>query len=321
MGSARHISWSFSQEQLHRHCPRAFFWDYFPWGEPEERVARYLSKVTSLDQLSGLILHNSIVLGLRQYQHIRVIPADLAERAVAKLHRQISMSRAFADSIKLGKRPPTAECVLDGHLYGGHTDTDLRVAEAMIRDGLTNLTSSELWKVIRSVRRRDWLEVETNTCASRHVLGGTKLGLPQGFRIYTAFDFGVKVNGGLHLIDWKAGRFSEPAEALAIRQLTGYSLWAFDQGSDPSAVTIQPAFLGETPPAWAPVPVRSEVLTQVKEGIARHHEMLTERLAVERLTNRRSQYIAQRGAFSKTSCASRCVACKYRALCHPKGLN
>lgn len=281
-------------------------------------MARYLAKVVSLEQLAGLILHNSIVLWLRQYQHIRIIPADLSERAVAKLHQHVSMSRAFADSIKQGKRPPTAECVLDGHFYAGGATIDLVVAEAMIRDGLTNLASSELWKVIRSVRRRDWLEVETNTCASRHVLGGTNLGLPQGLRVYTAFDFGLKINGGLHLIDWKAGPFTEPVEALAIRQLTGYSLWAHDQGFDPSAVTIQPAFLGEAPPAWAPVSVPGEVLAQVKEGITRHHKMLTERLTSERLPNRRSQYLARRSDFPKTSCVSLCVACKYRALCHQK---
>lgn len=325
MGTSRHVSWSHSQEQTFKFCPRAFFLEYFPWGEPYQDVARYLSKVTSAQNLAGTAVHRAITHWLRQYKQIKVVPKRVADHALDWYRFQVAKSRAFCEAVQRGRRPPGADNVLFGHLYG-NGDDGVEQGEDVIVGCITNFGESEAWGLIRAVQRRDWLETETDTCAGRSIVASAGLGLADasGLRVYTVFDFAIKFGGSLNIIDWKTGASDVNAEQRTRRQLAGYALWGLNDGWAQEEIRTQAMFLEPSPPKWSPRPLKNSDLDAVRRGIVAHDDMLTARVHVEygprTGLHRGLTYRAREHDFPKTKNLEKCATCKFRALCHPEGL-
>jgi len=77
MGVSKYRSWSQSRQNTYDTCPRRWFWEYFPYTEPEEQRACFLKRVQSISELVGSHVHDAIELGLRQFKSTSVWPTKL----------------------------------------------------------------------------------------------------------------------------------------------------------------------------------------------------------------------------------------------------
>ncbi|HEY3782386.1 MAG TPA: PD-(D/E)XK nuclease family protein [Fimbriimonadaceae bacterium] len=324
MGTARKRSWSFSRQRSYEYCPRRFYYDYFSWGDQDEKLVNYLRRITTPEQLAGLIVHDVLALWLQQYRQIGIAPVNLQEFALARYRRSIEQSREFVNTIKEDRRPSSSGPIFDQDLYREHYFGSLFAGQQSIIESLQNFESGSVWEAIRKTKRKRegeqlWLEVDTNLHEGRWIEADLSLGLggADGLRIYAVFDFGLKRDGKLHLYEWKTGRITDKAKANAKQQMAVYALWGLANGYALSEIVSHIVWLGSADTHFD-LEVTDRDLDEVRQLILTQDQLENSK-TVHHATKKRglnnSFYVAERDNFPQTDNLRNCARCKYRMLC------
>lgn len=317
MGSARNRSWSITRHNLYTKCPRAYFYEYFPWGEPEQDILWFLKRVKSVQLLAGDIVHELISLALRQF-HDKGVVTDLLVPAANQFDLRVKESLRIAEIVKSGKKPPSKGSVLAHHLEVGASECMELAGKASVEDALRAFEISEAWEVIRNSEPRLWVKILTDTDPKPYFEVSEKLGFQRalGLRAYSVYDFAFRHRKEFVIVDWKTGEKSSYSIANTKLQTAVYSLWAMNQGVKGANIRIQPFFLqlGE---AWSPQPVSEEALDEVREMIQDHDSLMRD-LVIREDKGEKMIFHAKRLDFPPKANPNICRGCKFRSIC-PEG--
>lgn len=163
MGTAKNISWSWSRQAQMQRCPRAFFFSYYPWGEPEQDVLVFLKQARSIPLLVGDVAHFFIGLYLRQYQEAGRDAGDVIPHAVRRYDERLHWSERLADAARAGKRPGAHGSVLLHHLESGPSETMENAGRETLVESLEAFYESEALAFLKSTNRRWWKPITGDT--------------------------------------------------------------------------------------------------------------------------------------------------------------
>lgn len=322
MGTARNMSWSWSRQALFRRCPRAFFFSYYPWGEPEQDVLAFLKKARSIPLLVGDVAHFFISLALDQYKTSGRPTEELVSHAVRRYDDALRWSLRTADMVAAGKRAGTAGSVLLHHLDFGASEAMESAGRETLVSSIKAFETSSAWEFLQTTSRRGWFDVTKATDSLPYVEARASLGfnLPEDIRLYTPYDLALWNRRELHIIDWKTGKPKPATEADAKKQLAAYSLWALTQRAKLENVRVQPFFL-RPGQVWDPREVSQGELASAIAEIEAHHR--NELALVERVVERgpkpksitRVFWRAKREDFPPRPRPAICINCNFRFVC------
>ncbi len=320
MGSAKNISWSWSRQSLMQRCPRAFFFAYYPWGEPEQDALVFLKQARSIPLLVGDVAHFFIALSLRQYQENGRDVGDITPHAVRRYDEQLRWSARLAEAARAGRRPGTHGSVLMHHLEAGPSETMETAGRETLIQTLEAFYQSEALKFLRTTDRKMWKSITGATDELPYIEARENRGFNKkmnGLRLYMPYDVALEHKKGHYIIDWKTGERKAPSVSNGYKQLAAYSIGS-QYAHETKPVAVQPVFLrpGEK---WEPRFVTSEAQQEARDAIECHH--LRELELVERVVER-----GDRGYAKVTWCAKRedfpakprkpiCAMCNFRFIC------
>ncbi len=300
---------------MFRTCPRAFFYNYFPWGEPDQDVLVFLKRTLSLEQMIGQVVHDAIALALRQYQSNKIIYPDLAPLVIQDLKGRIQTSFYLSKFVKDGKRPPSNEPVLQHHLENGPSPAMEKAARDTAIENVQAFLNSEAWKFLQTTDTEKWEPIDTSTCTKPSILASRAIGFKSAFdlRVFTPFDLAIRYNGDFIIVDWKTGKRTQRNLEKARKQTVGYALWALDFGIPLNGIQVQPFWLTEGE-IWDPQRITRDEVRSVQEDIEMQNAAEKALLKEAADKNGEKTYVALAGNFpAKPGWA--CAGCKFKAIC------
>lgn len=320
MGSAKNMSWSWSRQAQMQRCPRAFFFAYYPWGEPEQDALVFLKQARSIPLLIGDVAHFFIALSLRQYQENGREVGDVIPHAVRRYDEQLRWSERLAEAARAGRRPGTHGSVLLHHLESGPSETMESAGRETLVQVLEAFYDSEALAFLRTTERRKWKPVTGATDELPYIEARENRGFPKsmhGLRLYMPYDVSLEHRKTHYIIDWKTGERKAPSVAEGYKQLASYSIGS-QYSHESTPVAVQPVFLrpGEK---WEPRVVTPEAQQEAREAIECHHMKelaLVERVLVDgdrgypKVTWR-----AKREDFPAKPRKPFCAMCNFRFVC------
>lgn len=315
MGSSRIRGWNFTRQELYAKCPRAYFYEYYPWGEsnPHEDILWFLKRATTVPMLVGTVVHDAVALALRGFRESKYVYKDLAPLATRWYDEHLAESQRIAAIVRSGKRPPDEGTVIASHLIGGQSELVEQSGRAAVADHLKAFSNSATWEFLRSTDPKGWYPISDRP---RYFKASAALGFSKarGIRLYTVFDLAFRQNNDCVIIDWKTGQKKADAILRARRQLAGYALWAISKGRTLDKIKTQVVFLtdGET---WRPESVTQDEVDQVRDGIEQH--IASENQFVRRTTSPDGdvKWVARVEDFPARPRAAICTGCKFRTVC------
>lgn len=317
MGSARHRSWSHTRGKLAASCPRALYFQYYPWGDEKQNIARFLRRAVSVESLAGTIVHRHIALGLRQLLRRRSYPKGFSSAAAAEYEAALKLSKFLAKAVREGRRPSDEGQVLFHHLYGRDDEIGESKGLVSIQSSLDRFYNSSALEFLKGTNFDRWKRILTNTDDTPCFTATAELGFQSavGLRIYAAYDLALEVDDDLIVIDWKMGNRSAASEARTQRQLAVYALWGMSNGHSLDRIKVAPHWLGDDPPL-EPRSVLPELIRSVVEQIDVDDHW--ERNATRPIADEHGEivrYDAGRGDFEARPEAALCGWCPYWSIC------
>jgi len=317
LGSARHRSWSHSRQETYDRCPRSLYFQYFPWGDPDQNLARFLRRAVTPERLAGTIIHDMVVLGLRTLVRRQTYPLGLAANGIAKYDEAIRDSLRIAKIVKKGTRPPDEGVCLFHHLYGVEDVAGESRGREIVECCLTAFETSSALEFLKTTNFDRWERILTDTDNIPSFIATADLGFEgaAGLRVYAAYDLAFRHGDDFILIDWKTGSKSGRSLLAARRQLAVYGLWAMSRGIPLDRIKVQVYWLqdGEQ---WDPQPLNAEDVANALRQIEEHDTV--EREATTPIPDRNGEivkYEADRDAFPAQPDVVKCGWCPYRAIC------
>ena len=318
MGTSRFRSWSFSREKTFRECPRRFFFEYFPYGEPDANVLGVMKKATCLSMLVGTITHDLIANALRLFKATGKVRPGMHRQGVALFDDALTASAKAAPRVNQGLAVPIGTQVLLHHLEKGSFEMRETLARESLVTYLDAFEASVAWDWLRSTERRDWQQVKAATDRKESIIASSKLGFQSsiGLRIYTPYDLALKVSDDFLIIDWKTGEKSSRAMASAKRQTAIYALRALDKDFPLENIKLAPYWLKADRQVETRT-VEADEIADVIRGIE-EHDMTERALLTERKDGEgKVEFCASKEDF-QPKVGRHCADCKYRKLC-PEG--
>ena len=317
LGSARHRSWSHTRGNLAETCQRALYFQYFPWGDEEQNVARFLRRAASPDSLAGTIVHRQVVIGLRQLVRKGTYPQGLHEDGLREYAEALLESQRIAATVHSGKRPPDEGTALFHHLYGAEDAEAEEKGRKVVERSLRAFEESRALAFLRLTNTDRWERIITNTDDIPSFVASEALGFRDalGLRVYANYDLALRWGDDLVLVDWKTGRKSPRGEWSARRQLAVYGMWAMANGWPIERVRLVAYWLHEDE-TWEPTALEMADVLPVVETIETHDA--AERAATRPVADKNGEvlkYEADREAFLPTPEPKRCGYCPYRSIC------
>jgi hypothetical protein len=321
VGKSNHISWSYSRSSTLSTCPRKFFLEYFPQGEPGiDAEAWKLKELVSLSMWSGIVVDFILSMALdrmRKGHEIR----DLHRFGRKHYRRGIERSPEIVDLMRTRARTkaerdsdPFRPLVHDFYRFDVGPDYVQEMEERVVTC-LQNFENSSTFERMREIGPAHWglLAKVDETVAPSFEL--------KGRRVYAAFDAwiedGDEDGKTFHLLDWKSGADSEFGRKQAERQLAVYALWAAYEKKIPvERIHTQAVFL-QGRSDWKPRQMVKADLRRVRDGISREIEAELDRLEVRQFASR-TEYHARLEDYPAKPRHSFCLHCKYREIC-PEG--
>lgn len=318
MGTSQFRSWSVSRERTFRECPRRFFFEYFPHGEPNANVLGVLKNAICLPMLVGTVVHEMIASTLGVFKATHREQSNLKAPARTIFNDALAASAKAAERINRGLSVPIGTRVLLHHLEKGSFEMRETVARESLAGYLDAFEGSTAWEWLRSTETKDWEPVKTETDRKETILASEKLGFQRslGLKIYTPYDIAVKTPNEFVIIDWKAGSKSSVSVALANRQTASYALRALDKDISLESVRLAPFWLQCGEP-WVPRQVDPAEIEDVVRAIEEHDAAELALLRERRLGVNSAEWHASKADF-KPNVGRRCADCKYRKVC-PEG--
>jgi hypothetical protein len=318
MGTAYNRSWSFSRQSIYKRCPRAFFYEYFPWGEPNQNEIVINKRITTLPLLIGQVAHRTIAMALRQFKRNAFVYPDLTKPALIDFNARVKQSERIYPFVKRGNEPPNKQVVLQHHINTGPSQYLEDCARTALVGYIRAFEESEAFEVLRFSDRDKWEYVNSDSDTKRTVEASRALGFKRAFglQLYTDFDLAFRYRGDFIIVDWKTGKKTEATEAAARKQTIGYSLWARELGIQPEVIRIQPFWLanGES---WNPQPFEESELDAVRSEI--EEQDAVERSLIRKQLNDKGRevHLANIEDFPAQPSWT-CKNCKFRSIC-PEG--
>ncbi|HEY3782563.1 MAG TPA: PD-(D/E)XK nuclease family protein [Fimbriimonadaceae bacterium] len=320
MGSSRYFNWSHSRQELYERCPRAMFYEYYPWGEtaPHEDILALFKRSTSVPLLTGTIVHDFISIALRNFKTTGGEIEDLIPAALRRYNQIVKRSLDVATLVRKGLKPHGNAVMFMHHYEDGHPREELEeFGRTLIRDSLAQFQTSATWKAIKKTEPRRWESINTTSDQQPYFEATAAMGFKAavGVRIYTAFDLAVRDDDdNIIIIDWKTGMRTIKSLATARRQLSAYALWAISKGRPLSKVKVHVAFL-KPGQRWSPKSVSED---QIQEALARIDTQVGREKSVileEKDETRKKAYFANAKEFPARPGLRVCGNCKYRHVC------
>jgi hypothetical protein len=320
MGSTRFRSWSYSRQRLFKTCKRAFFYQYYWKGEPNQDVLWELRRVKSIPLLVGDLAHEAIAVALRQWVQSHVQAKNLFDIAGKQYEQTMRASLRAALAMRAGRRPPGKWPILQHHLELGKRSDCEEIGLETLRDHLVAFETSEAWQFLRDKKTYTqlWEPITSSSDDKPSFVAMPTLGFERaaGVRIYTAFDLALTYRSEFVIVDWKAARKSDEAVAQVRKQLTSYCLWALaGKKATRASLRIQPYFL-QSGEKWSPVPVWKEDFFNVVRDIEDHvgAEMSLVRVCTDE-NGEGIEYIAEAEDFPAEPRQGVCASCKFLTAC------
>ena len=209
-------AWSKSRDEVFRACPRQYHFRYYgSWGGWEATAPERTRNLYVLKQLktramwAGERVHSCIQHTLQNLRRgIDVLnPQKIIEMTVSGMREDYRSSQQG----NYWKMPKS--CALFEHEYGiPVAKAQWQQTSADVQTCLHNFYTSDLFAKLRSVPRREWLEIEE--LAKFEV---------DGVYVWVQIDCSFREGERVRIIDWKTGR--RMAEESTI-QLVCYTLYA-----------------------------------------------------------------------------------------------
>ncbi|HEY0866712.1 MAG TPA: PD-(D/E)XK nuclease family protein [Fimbriimonas sp.] len=317
MGSAKHRSWSHTRGNLADTCLRALYYQYFPWGDPDQNLAWFLRRAANPDSLAGTIVHSFITTGLRQLLRVGEYPLGLDQPAIAEYEESLRVSQRIAESVRRGKRPPDEGTVLFHHLYGAEDPAAEERGRGVVKGALRAFEDSKALAFLKLTNFDRWRPLLTDTDDRPSFVAASDLGFSGaiGLRVYAAYDLALRWGDDLLIVDWKTGAKTPRSEVAAKRQLAVYTLWGVADGTPVERVRTLAYWLHDGEP-WEPCAACPQDLRSVIETIEAHDAQ--ERSMVTAVADKHGEivkYEADRAAFKPQPERKKCGWCPYRSIC------
>jgi CRISPR/Cas system-associated exonuclease Cas4 (RecB family) len=317
LGSARHRSWSHTRGNLAATCPRALYFQYFPWGDAKQNIARFLKRAVTPESLAGTIVHRHLAVGLRQLVRKKSYPQGLEVSGLAEYEVALKESHRLAEWVRSGKRPLDEGSVLLHHLYGKDGAEAEEKGRKIVKNCLTAFESSSALEFLKQTNYDRWNPILTTTDDVPSFVATADLGFKTavGLRIYGAYDLAIGYKSDLVVVDWKCGAKTYHSEQRARRQLTVYALWAMAGKRSLDQIKVV-AYWPESSEAVTLSTVSVEEIASVIETIEADDEF--EREATRPIVSTDGEivrYEADRDSFPARPDPVRCGWCPYRSIC------
>lgn len=298
--------WSFTRDQALRSCPRQYYFKYHLAAAGRrrgasllERRALALSRLTSLDQVLGIAVHQCA------RQIAQAVGRKMPHPSLDALSQRVrlALNRAYAASREVAVRPhPLFQLasLREFHYRGGVTRQSIERIRTKAACCLANLTELPLWEALRKCRGEDVRIIDRPQRFEYR--GVPALAAPD--LVFRGPD------GAVVIIDWKTGRERAIQEAA---QVAVYGL-----------------FLANTHPELM-VRIPEAQIVHLDQGTLTKYEITAERLdaagarlmsgaidlreaasAVQRLGE------TAREKFPLTACRAQCSYCNFLELCEPE---
>ena len=308
--------WSFSRSRLHQHCPRAYYFKYLLRQSAEARRARVLGCLSTLTMSAGVAVDYVIARSLAAHREggLKLGLADVGDRLMRRI---ISESPRITSAMR-----NQADCTpqYDRHvppLVNDFYDLDLgrEFEERMVtrvRTCLEAFESSELWERLRSSDCSEWAPIIQLDL--EHV---PFFMLERGLRVSASYDFAVRSDSTVTVLDWKSGTRTQRAELDAADQLSIYGQWAAAHFHLPiEQVEVQAVWLGEGEANWNPQRLEPELVEEVKRRITMEVAEEQSRLIRICVANGEVEhYEVDESAYPPNPSTRRCLECPFRELC------
>ena len=251
------FTWSVSREQLFRHCPRAYYYNYYgSWGgwnkdaPARTRQLYILKNIKTMILWSGSIVHDTIKEVLDEYARSQRMPTlpQLQEHA-----RQKMRAGWVESTSKTWKKYPKKTNLFE-LFYGNGKSLPAEMTSKIktrIFDALANFYQCAVVKEILATPYLQWKPVD--------VLDSFKV---NEFKIWCAIDFAyIDSSQILNIIDWKTGQ--EHRETLR-QQLGCYAIYAMEKWQLPiERISLNGVFLNDGG-RKSNYPIEPELLIQSK---------------------------------------------------------
>lgn len=320
MGSARHRSWSHTRQFTFDGCPRALYYAYFPWGDENQNLARFLKRAATPESVAGTIVHRRIALGLRQLVKHGTYPTGMDKDGAAQYDEILRISKHIAERVRDGKCPPDDGTCFFHHLYGAEDPVAEQRGRDTIVKSLTMFETSTAMHFLKTTNFNRWKRILNDSDDVPSFYASAELGFESahGLRVYAAYDLAFLHDGEFHIIDWKTGSKSGRSISASRRQLATYGLWALSQHHPFGKIRVQAFYLQDGEP-WDPTPLGADDVKSVIRQI--EDQDAAEREATSSVVNRDGEiirYEADYNAFPPKPDLVGCGWCPYRVLC-PEG--
>jgi hypothetical protein len=302
------MSWSRTRMSTLHACKRQYYyqyylkWDGWNWNAPQRRKVAYrLSKMSNLNMLAGLAVHDTIKVLLDQLWK----EGGITEPDASLYARKNILTRVWRDAEKeqwkdSPKRfPPMFELY-----YGQPVSTErLKSVGAKVARCVQNFEESELFADLKQDDASRWLAVDP-TFQDRQNLR------VDGYTIWAMPDFARKTEDGLcEIWDWKTGKVN-PADQV---QLLSYALYARDcWGFAPEQIRLYGFYLDPEsgPPLVKEYPCSAQALDETVDAIRNDFQVMHDHLDdVTENTPKSEEH------FNQIEPSSTCGYCFFKELC------
>ncbi len=268
---------------------------------PESRDAYRLSKMSSLDTLVGLIVHESIYDVLHRFRFNRLNVTSEETIASAKL----KWRKALADSVsgKWREDPKHVTCLIED--YYKHPGRDVKAQECWkhLETCLNSFRQSNTWKDLQRSRPRNWLAMDGDPFQSA---------LVEGIPVYARPDLGYDASREGHpqskcwVFDWKTGKRRD-SDVLQIRYYALYAASAW--GFPPEAVKARLVYLYPEP-FDERIEVTPEALDDARRSLVDSY--IAMRAVLSDIENNKPKDMS---CFPVTERAWLCQGCSFQEIC------
>jgi hypothetical protein len=331
IGKSNYFSWSYSRSSTLATCPRKYFLEYFPKGEPGLDVAAWkLKELVSLPMWAGTVVDFILSTALdrmRRGHEIRELHRFGRRHYRRGIERSLEIVTLMKERARTkAERDADPFKPLVHHFYRFDVGTDhVQEMEERVATCLKNFEASSTFERMREIGPAHWgliAKVDEAVAPSFEL---------NGCRVYAAFDLWLedKDKGGdrdgkgdgdrrdFYLLDWKSGSDSDFGLRQAERQLAVYALWAAYEKKIPIERIHTQAVWMQNLSDWKPRQVVKKDLRKVRDGIIREIEAELNLVEVRQFASR-TEYHAKMEAFPAKPKHALCLHCKYREIC-PEG--
>jgi CRISPR/Cas system-associated exonuclease Cas4 (RecB family) len=217
------FSWSFSAAEDFEQCRRRRYWSkYAMWGgwspraTDEQKTAYRLCKMDNRWGLMGQAAENAIMWMLRRHQQKKSATPEEAWNAVA---RPFLTQKWNESKEEKWRASPKKYCCLREHYYQTLDDENQakRQIANQIKNCLINFSKTILPR-LESISPQQEFQIATPETG-----GDVEHFIYEGVKIYSIPDYAYRLEGKIHIHDWKAGKIKAQQHQT---QLSLYALWA-----------------------------------------------------------------------------------------------